>query len=168
MICYDPLYIFKGARSAPSRAGHCDGLAPHDATADCNAAQRQPGSWLAATGSCSARRRLPSFGPPGHVGADAHSPPRPTARATRRNVNGGARSRGGGPSLRRPHSEALQAHGQGRTSSLRCGRSTLTVSLDRDSIGAYRRNGQDRTLAGYSLSAGIFCRMKRLIPSTII
>ena len=45
--------------------------------------------------------------PSGHVGAVAHSTPRPTARAARRNVSGGARA-ARGPSLRRPHPEALQ------------------------------------------------------------
>jgi hypothetical protein len=76
-------------------------------------------------------------------GPTSTHPPRATARAVRRNVSSSARGHGGGPSLLRPHREALQDHGQGRTSSLRCGLSTLTVSLGRNSIGAYRRDGQD-------------------------
>ena len=51
-----------------------------------------------------------------------------------------------GPSLRRPHPEALQDQPQGRAygASLRFApRTPLRLSLARDSGGAYRRDGQD-------------------------
>jgi hypothetical protein len=142
--------VIKGARSAPDRAGRHTGMAPRDAPLTEWRRSTRPQLAGRRGNPYRAGRRLPSFGPSGHVGAGAHSPPRSTAQATRRNFSGGARGHGARPSLRRPHCEALQDHGQGRTSPLRCGRSTLTVSLGRDSIGAYRRDGPDRALFGSS------------------
>ena len=131
----------RGARRA--RAGHRTGIAPREATTACNTAQHPPSSWLDAKGN----RAAPGAGClplalAGHVGASAHSPPRPDRTGQRAATPAVARE----VTERRhpsgvPHCEALQDHGQGRTSSLRCGRSTLTVTLDRDSTGAYRRDG---------------------------
>jgi len=59
-------------------------------------------------------RRLPSFGPSGHVGADAHSTPRPTAWAARRCVSDGAWT-ARGPSLRLLDPEASQDQRQGHS-----------------------------------------------------
>jgi hypothetical protein len=102
-------------------------------------------------------RRLPSFGPAGHVGVGAHSTPRPNVQAARRNVSGGARCYKAAPSLRRPHSEALRAHGQGR--SLRSRGYAIpsglwTAAPRRASGGAYQRVGILRALAA---SVSILC-----------
>jgi hypothetical protein len=76
--------------------------------------------------------------------------PAAEARAARRNVSGDTGDHEGGPSLRRLHYEALQDHGPGR--SLRSRRFAIpsgpwTVSLDRDSICAYRRNDPIRRMS---------------------
>jgi hypothetical protein len=65
--------------------------ARRDGGADCRAALRPPVAGGHQGNRDAPGRRLPSFGPSGHVGADAHSPPQPTSRAARRNVSGDAR-----------------------------------------------------------------------------
>jgi hypothetical protein len=81
---------FKGARSAPGpglitrswqapRARNAD---PHGKAAPVRHQVATAGGTLPRSG-----RRLPSFGPPGHVGAVAHSPPRPTQRTCRPATN---------------------------------------------------------------------------------
>ena len=93
-------------------------------------------------------RRPPILGPPGHVGASAHSSPQPAARATRRNFSSDAGGREAEPSLRRSHCEALRVRrpgrAQGRVASDPFG--TLDRSLDRDSIGTYRKDGKVRAI----------------------
>ena len=65
MICYDPLYVFKGARSAPAVAGRRTGIAPREATADCTRRSIRPQLAGRQGQPCRAGRRLPSFGPGG-------------------------------------------------------------------------------------------------------
>jgi hypothetical protein len=89
-------YVFKGARSAPDRASHRTGIAPREAIADWKAAQHPPVAGRPPGDPCRARRRLPSFGPSGHVGAGAHSPRGRTEPASCRNDSGGARGHGAG------------------------------------------------------------------------
>lgn len=83
--------------------------------------------------------------------APASTHPRPSiARAGHRNVSTSARGHDGGPSVRRPHREALQDQPLGRSlRSRRCAMPSapLRLSLDRDSLGTYRRNGRVRTPA---------------------
>jgi hypothetical protein len=131
-------YNFQGRapRAGPGLAT-VHAKAPRDSDADCGAAQSPPvAGWRPGDRGAPGAGCLP-LAPSGHVGADAHSPPQPIARAVRRNVSGGARLQTG-PSLRRPHPEALQDQPQGRA----CGaslcfaeRRPLRLSLVRDSRG---------------------------------
>ena len=152
-ICYDLLYIFKGARSAPGGGWppHRDSAARANRRLERGAASAR--SWSASRGETVARRAPAAFllALAGHVGAGEHSPPPATARAARPNIGSGARGHGGGPSLRRPHREALQDQPLGRSlRSRRCAMplAPLRLSLGRDSLGANRRDGRVRTLAG--------------------
>jgi hypothetical protein len=127
LSCENPLYHFKGARSAPSR-GWPPPMQERRATAALAVGRRSVRPELAGRyGDRDAPgRRLPSFGPSGHVGAGAHSPPWPTAQAARRNVSGGARCCKSGAIPPAPDPEALQDQPQGR--SLRSRRSAQTLA----------------------------------------
>ena len=140
----------RGARRAV--AGRRTGIAPREPTADSNAAQHPPAAGRPPGGRpWRAGRRLPSFGPGGPRRRRRALTPPATARAARPNIGSGARGHGGGPSLRRPHREALQDQPLGRSlRSRRCAMplAPLRLSLGRDSLGANRRDGRVRTLAG--------------------
>ena len=84
----------RGARRAG--AGRCTGIAPREATADCKAAQHPPAAGWPPEGTVQRRAPAAFLWPFGPRLAGAHSPPRPTAWATRRNVSGGARGHGAG------------------------------------------------------------------------
>ena len=99
MTCDNPSLPLHG-RAERARSGlaaaHVE--APRIRNAEGGTAQHPP-HWPAASGRDVPGRRLPSFDPSGHVGADAHSTPRPTDRAARRNVSDDARAaRAGHPS----------------------------------------------------------------------
>jgi len=104
-MCDNFLYVFKGALRAPGRAGRrpCESAARQRRWLSIGASSAR--SWLATRGPSRDGRRLPSLGPSGHVGAGAHSPRRPTARAARRDVSCGARccKRGWPGRLRQVH-----------------------------------------------------------------
>ena len=102
----------RGARRAGLAAVHAG--APRDRCADCGAALHPPAAgWPPGDRDAPGAGCLP-LAPSGHVGAVAHSTPRPTARAARRNVSGGARAaRGAIPPA--PDPEALQDQRQGRS-----------------------------------------------------
>ena len=114
--CENPLYHFKGARSAPGRGDLRTCKSPRDGGAGCRTAQDPRVAGWPPGDRDAPGRRLPSFGPPGHVGACAHSTPRGRPHrllaATSALARGAAKA---APSLRRPHSEALRAHGQERS-----------------------------------------------------
>ncbi len=104
-FCEDLLYIqLQGhaPRAGPELAA-VNAKAPRDGGADWVTAQHRP----KLVGSQGDR------GAPGHVGAGAHSPPRPTAPAVRRYVSSGTRDCKLRPSLRRPIVKPCKIAGKG-------------------------------------------------------
>ena len=152
LSCYDPLYNFKGARSAPG-----GGWPPHrDSAARANR-RRERGAASARSWSASGGNRdAPGAGClplalAGHVGAGEHSSPaghRSGSSPQHRQWRAESRRRAIPPA---PHREALQDQPLGRSlRSRRCAMPSapLRLSLGRDSLGANRRDGRVRTLAG--------------------
>jgi hypothetical protein len=116
LCCDNPLYHFKGARSAPGR-GRPPFMQERHAIDPLTVGRRSVGPQVAdRQGDCDAPGDgcLP-LAPSGHVGAvtQLNSSGRPPGqRAATSAVVRGLQE---GPSLRRPHSEALQDQAQGRT-----------------------------------------------------
>ena len=136
-------YNFKGALCAPGR-GWPPFMRKRRTTAALTVERRcvpPVAGWPLGDRGAPGAGCLP-LAPSGHVGADAHSPPRPTTWAARRNVSGGARGLQTGPSLRRPHSEALRARGQDRSLALASLRDPFGP-LDRSAAGIQGRLSEE-------------------------
>ena len=127
-------YVFKGALRAPGPGLVVHARAPRDNGADCRAAQRPPiAGWPPEDRGAPGAGCLP-LAPSGHVGAGAHSPPATGHMGSAPQRQRWRAGRQTGPSLRRPHSQALRARGQDRS---------LTLASLRDPFGPL-----DRSAAG--------------------
>ncbi len=149
------VYQGRAPRAGPGLAA-VHAKAPHDGGADCVAAQHPPTTGWPARGPWRTGRRLPSFGPSGHVGADAHSSPaadRTGSAPQRQQWRAGLQT---GPSLRHPIMKPCKIAGKGAPAARRLltQAQTLPASLDKDSAGANRRDGQVRARPG---SVAGFC-----------
>ena len=152
LLCEDLLYIQLQGRAprAGPEAGRRSGESAARQRRWLSSGAASAHRWLATGGPRRARRRLPSFGPFGPRRRRRATRPRGRPHGQRAATSAVVRELQEGPSLRRPHPEALQDQPQGRAcgASLRFApRRPLRLSLVRDSEGAYRRNGQVRILA---------------------
>jgi len=132
-------YNFKGALRAPGpRLVAVQARAPRDNGDGCRAAQRPPiAGWPPEDRGAPGAGCLP-LAPSGHVGAGAHLVPATEHMGSapqRQRWRAGLQT---GPSLRRPHSEALRARGQDRSLALASLRDPFGP-LDRSAAGIQGR-----------------------------